>query len=202
VSDGKKFVSAMKEYKAHLIDFWGKLREVPNFGLLPELNIPDAEEEKTDDGPLYSWTVPEGVLDKQLIPTVGTGKSAAVFALSKKHARRLIKPTELKFRDKGLAFKGEVIACCVLDWVAFIDLVTPWVEYSVEQGAKDLAGEGKDEKTVKAQARKWAKEAGVALTIMKAFKGSTCTTRLEKGVVVNKTVIVVRDIEAMPDPLD
>jgi len=130
------------------------------------------------------------------VPTVGSGKAASVLALSKPHAARLVKTTPLKFRTKELAIEGEVIGCCVLDWVGFIDLATPWVEYSVEQSAKDFGADAK-------QGKKWAKEAQTALMIFKAFKGSTCTTKAAAtGGVVSRTVIVIKDIEALPDPID
>lgn len=189
-SDGKKFVEAMKEYRLTLNELFEKASEFPG-GPPPGFKIPAAE---SGEG-LYWWPIPDSVLDKQFQPTVGTGKAAAVLALSKSHAGRLTKPTPLKFRDKALAIDGEVLGCCVLDWVGFIDLVTPWVEFSVEHAAKDFAA---DEK----KGKQWAKEAKTALMIFKSFKGSTSTTKKADVGVIHKTVIVVKDIDAMPDPIE
>ncbi|NBO92977.1 MAG: hypothetical protein EBV06_11800 [Planctomycetia bacterium] len=191
VSDAKQFDEGLKDLRGAINQLLTKLSELPG-GFPPgvQLSAPAMA-----DG-LYWWEVPDGgILDKQILPTAGSGGAASVFALSKKHAARLVKPTPLSFRAKELEISGEVLGCCVLDWIGFIELVTPWVDYSISQSAKDF---GADAKT----AKRWAKEAETALMIFKTFKGSSCTTKKAEVGTVTRTVIVIKDIEAMPDPID
>ncbi|MBY0229504.1 MAG: hypothetical protein K2W96_09515 [Gemmataceae bacterium] len=194
-SDGKKFAQAMKEYRLTLNELYAAFREAnPNKENLPEVKLPAPESEKAGDADLYWWDIPEGPFDKQIRPTVGTTKSAAVLALSKAHAERLLKPTEWKPRDPALAIKGEVLGCCVLDFPGLIDLVSPWIDHGVMAVVASRHDDDEDGgKKAKAEAGKALKEIKQALEIAKCFKGSTGTTVLAGDVLVHKTVVVVRD---------
>jgi hypothetical protein len=191
VSDAKKFDQGWKDARGIINELLEKLSDLPNTNLPPGLSIPAPA---VAEG-MYSWEIPTSPLDAQVVPTAGTGKGASVLTFSKKHTARLMKPTPLTFRSKELEFKGPVLGACVLDWVGFIGLVTPWVEMGVEQSIKDLAIEEKF-------AKRWKKEAKVGLDIFKCFKGATCTTTKAGSGVVHKTVIVVQDLEVMPEPID
>ncbi|MFQ3650978.1 MAG: hypothetical protein SNJ75_11645 [Gemmataceae bacterium] len=191
VSDAKKFDQGWKEAREILNELLEKLSDVPNLGVPLGLSLGAPS---SGDG-LYWWEIPTSPLDPQVVPTAGTGKAASVFTLSKKHAARLIKSTPLSFRTKELAFSGPVLGACVLDWVGFVELVAPWIETGVEQTIKELLVEEKF-------AKRWKKETQVGLQILKCFKGATCTTTKAETGVVHKTVVVVRDLEIDPEPID
>jgi len=191
VSDAKKFNQGWKEAREILNELLEKLSDLPNSGIPPGLSLGAPS---TGEG-LFWWEIPTSPFDPQVVPTAGTGKAASVFALSKKHAARLIQPTPLTFRTKELAFKGPVLGACVLDWIGFVELVAPWIEMGVDQTIKDLAIEAKFSK-------RWKKETQVGLQILKCFKGVTSTTTKADVGVIQKTVIVVRDLEIDPEPID
>jgi hypothetical protein len=191
VSDAKKFDQGWKDARGILNELLEKLSDLPNAGIPPGISIPAPA---TGEG-MYWWEIPTSPLDAQVVPTAGTGKGASVLTFSKKHTARLMKPTPLTFRAKELEFKGPVLGACVLDWVGFIDLVTPWVEMGVDQSIKEFAIEGK-------LATRWKKETKVGLDAFKCFKGATCTTTKSGSGVVHKTVIVIQDLEIDPEPID
>jgi flavodoxin len=191
VSDAKKFDQGCTEVREILNELLEKLSDVPNAGIPAGLAVPAP----TKGEGLYWWEIPTSPLDEQVVPTVGTGKAASVLTFSKKHAARLIKPTPLTFRTKELAFSGPVLGACVLDWVGFVELVAPWIEQGVAQTARELEIDAKISK-------RWMREAQLGLDIAKCFKGATCTTTKAPAGVIHKTVIVVKDLEVSPDPID
>jgi hypothetical protein len=201
ISDGAKFTDGMKGLRLAFNDLYAAIRDLsPAKDDMPEVSIPAPKSDKTDGGPLYWWEMAEVGLDRQVQPTAGVGKSAAVLALSRGHATRLIKPTPLKFRDPQLAFKGDVVALTLLDWVGMVDTYSPWVDKVVGMVLITPSDDEDAKKKAKVEAARIAKEVRTMLEVFKAFKGLTSVTRLEGGVLVTRTVYVIRDIEGVVEP--
>lgn len=202
ISDDKLFTEAMSEFRKEANELYAAIREVvPDKEKMPPVSIPAPKSNFTGGATLYWWELPDTKLDKQFMPSVGVGKSVAVLSLSKEHSARLLKRTALKPRDPALAIKGDkIIGVCVFDFVGFVGLAEPWVEFGISSAALAKADDADAKKTAKAEAAKVIKEVKQALAVLRAIKGSTCTTTLVDGKVVQRTVLVIRDIEGVVEP--
>jgi hypothetical protein len=197
ISDGKKFAGAMKEIRTTLNELYEKVRgAVPNGDNIPEFKIPAPETDTVKEGILYYFAIPEEAgLDKQVQPVAGVGKRVGVLALSKKHAQRLMADTPLKLKNGPLARKGPIVGGFVLNWPAFIDAVTPWVEFAI-QAVTPVGGPGVEEGEAKKKAKAILDQAHVVLRVLKAFKGISAATYVENGALVTHSQVVFKDIEA------
>src|SRR5262249_10917700 len=85
ISDAKKFEAALKDYRVTLNELYEKAREAsPVKDNIPEFKLPAPETEKSSNGTLMWWPIPEDTgLDKQFLPTIGVGKDVAVLTFSK-----------------------------------------------------------------------------------------------------------------------
>jgi len=185
VSDGEIFAKAMKEYRVTLNELYEKVREVSKENV-PEFKIPAPESSKVKSGTLYFYPIPEGSgIDKQFLPTAGVGGNAAALALSKEHATRLITATPLKAGSGPLARKN-VIGGCYFNFPALLDAIDPWLDLA------PLAVPA-DDKEAKAQATQAAKEAKMAIDILKAFQGFQSATFLQEDVVVTHSKVTIKD---------
>jgi hypothetical protein len=107
------------------------IREIDEDAIPSEYRIPDPEEQDTPGGSIWSFALPESGLDEQIQLSIGVGKEAAVFSLVPDQAKRLLKSTPL-------TLKGDVsmnlAAAAILDWVAFANVIEPWVNYVIRCG--------------------------------------------------------------------
>jgi hypothetical protein len=191
--DAAKFTAAMTEYRKTLNDLYAKFREnAPDN--IPEVKIPVPDADKSGPATVYSWPLPEVAgLDKQLLPTAAVGKTVAALALSKKHAERLAASTPLKVKSGPLATKKALVGACVLDWPAFVDLATPWVETAVRMRAPVPDDEAAAKKA-KAALDDQLKQLKVVAEVLKAFRGVSSVTYLEGKGLVTHVEYVVKDV--------
>ena len=107
------------------------IREIDDDAIPSEYRIPDPEEQDTPGGSVWNFALPESGLDEQIQLSVGVGKEAAVFSLVPDQAKRLLKST-------SLTLEGDVsmnlAAAAILDWVAFANVLEPWVNYVIRCG--------------------------------------------------------------------
>ena len=142
VSDAKALRKAMSEYREIVNDALAKVRTWPgaeNFA--GDFTIPEPKSEKTKDGMLYYYPLPEELgLDPKVAPMAGLSDKVAVLAASKAHAERLLADKPLKVTAGPLADQDRpMVAAGYLDWAAVMHLATPWVELGVN---KALASQG------------------------------------------------------------
>jgi hypothetical protein len=195
ISDAKKFTSALKEYRTTLNELYEKIRDkIPEKDNIPEFKIPAAEQEKGKHGTLYFYPIPEEVgLDKQVQPVMGVSKHVAAFALSKEHAERLMANTPLKVKSGPLARKGKFVGMGLLDWPAFIDAISPWVEFAA---MASIAIGGDDAEGGKKMVEGIVKQIHTGLNALKAYKGFTSVTYVEGDALVTHRESVFKDIPA------
>jgi hypothetical protein len=171
----------------------------PNNENIPEFKIPSPEAEKTAAGTLYYYPIPEEAgLDKQVQPTFGLGKKVGVFALSKKHAERLLAETPLKVKSGPLARKGNLVGVCVVNWPAFVDAVRPWLEFVVPMSMIASAGSAEDDPNAKQKLKEAAdlivKQMRPVFPILKVFKGATWVSYVEGDALVTHGQMVLKDL--------
>jgi hypothetical protein len=200
LSDAKKFTAAMKEYRTTLNELYEKAREsAPNKENVPEFKIPVPESEQGKNGMLYFYPIPEEAgLDKQFKPVAGIGKDILAITLSPKHTERLLARTPLKVKSGPLARKGDLVSVCVLDWDAFIDAVSPWVEFGIQAAILAKADED-GQKKAKELAEGYIKQARVGFQVLKCFKGATSVSYVEDDALVTWSRTVIQDL---PQPKD
>jgi hypothetical protein len=203
INDAKLFERAMTEYRKALNELYEKARgAAPAEANIPDFKIPAPESEKVTSGTLFFYTIPaEAGLDKQVQPVMGVGKGAAVLALSKKHAERLMTSTPLALKGGPLARKGDLVGMAVVDWPAFIDATLPWVEFGVmSAGAIAQSTDGSDAGAKKAKEELAAiqKQIRTVAEVLKCYKGASSVSYLEDGKLVTHTEKVIKDLDKAP----
>jgi hypothetical protein len=192
ISDADKLTSAMKAFRGSINDLVDAISaNVPNGEILGAAKIPEPKTEKVKGGSLVFYPLPEEAkLDPQVQPVTGIGSTASVVALSKKHAERLMTPTELTYKSGPLSRKGNLIGGGILNFVTLVDAATPWIEFGVKEAA------GLDKK----EADKVLTQVKTGLNVLKCFKGFSSAVYVEGGIVVRHSEIVVKDLEKSTDP--
>ena len=107
------------------------IREIDDDAIPSEYRIPDPEEQDTPGGSVWNFALPESGLDEQIQLSVGVGKEAAVFSLVPDQAKRLLKSTPLTLEGD---VSMNLAATAILDWVAFANVLEPWVNYVIRCG--------------------------------------------------------------------
>ncbi len=107
------------------------IREIDDDAIPSEYRIPDPEEQDTPGGSVWNFALPESGLDEQIQLSVGVGKEAAIFSLVPDQAKRLLKSTPLTLEGD---VSMNLAAAAILDWVAFANVLEPWVNYVIRCG--------------------------------------------------------------------
>ncbi len=193
VSDADLLEKAMKSYTKIVEDALAKAREMAPPGEVPPIKIPGPEVKTVKAGKLYLYPLPsEWKLDAQVAPTAGLSARVGVLALSAGHAERLLESKPLQIDGGPLSdAKRPLAGASYFRWPAFVDAVTPWILFGLEQGhaEKLLPGAG-DEKMAREQL---FKQVRTVLDVLKVFRVSTSATYVEDGVLITHSETVVRD---------
>jgi hypothetical protein len=181
VKDAAKLREAFKEYRESyngLVDAFAKVVPVP----IPDLKLPEPKVKKIKGGTLYTYPLPDDLgLDKRFMPTGGLSNKLAVFTHSEDYAQRLLTTTAWQEKGGPLAdLKRPLASAGYCDFAGFIDLLSPWVEYGLNQ-----AQQGED---VIDQVR-------TVMDVLKVFRSFSSATYLENNVVVTHSESIFRDLE-------
>ena len=175
------------------------IREIDEDAIPSEYRIPDPEEQDTPDGSIWSFALPESGLDEQIQLSVGVGKEAAVFSLVPEQAKRLLKSTPLTLEgDLSMNLAG----AAVLDWVAFANVLEPWVTYvarcgGVMKGRSDLPADetvGPDNDTD--EVKEALEQLVTIFDVVRCLKSATAKTVLEGDVTVTRWQNRIEDLPA------
>jgi hypothetical protein len=188
VSDPEQFKAAVDGYRDLINDIIALARNfAPN---APDLKLQPPLVDKQKNGTLYSFPLNEMLgMDKQVEPTIAIGSKIAILSLSTSQASRLLeakpfKPTSGPLLDN----KNPLIGASVLNWPAFIDTVSPWVEFGIGQMEYE-AEEGAPTKEEVVQLVR------TLLDVAKCFKGSTSASYIEGGATVTHTESLFEDVK-------
>ena len=193
VSDPNLLLQGCAEYRQALVEFIDALREIEP-DEIPEFDLPTAKVKETELGTFYSYSLPKKwKVDKKIAPTIGLSDTAAVIAVSRAHAERLLADTPLK--TGGLLAdpdKPRAIAF-LFDFAGFVDAATPWVELAAQQiivEEMDLTDEAD-----KAKAESITEEVHTVLEVLKSFRKVTIESCFEDGALVTHSLTEIRDIK-------
>jgi hypothetical protein len=175
------------------------IREIDEDAIPSEYRIPDPEEQDTPDGSVWSFTLPESGLDEQIQLSIGVGKEAAVFSLVPEQAKRLLKSTPLSLEgDLSMNLAG----AAVLDWVAFANVLEPWVTYvarcgGVMEGRSELPADetvGPDNDTD--EVKDALEQLASIFDVVRCLKSATAKTVLEDDATVTRWQNRIEDLPA------
>lgn len=189
VSDAELLEKAVKSYRKIAEDIVAAARELSPGNDVPPIKMPQAEVKTLKAGKLFVFRLPaEWKLDAQVSPTAGLSKSVGVFALSTKHAERLLSRKPLKIEGGPLAdAKRPLAGATYFDWPALVEAIKPWVAFGAKQANLDqLLPGGAAGVNLLDQVR-------TVLDALKVFHLCTSATSIEKGVRITHSETVYRD---------
>jgi hypothetical protein len=201
VSDRALLEKAMKSYGKLIEDALALAKEqAPPDSQPPFTKLPAPEVKEVKDGKLYLWRLPqEAQLDRRVALTAGLSEKVGVIALSAEHAERLLAAKPLKVEGGPLAdSKRSLCGASYMNWPGFIDALSPWVMFALDQANLEEAlpgGEGKkdDANAKKKQREEIVRHFRVVLDALKAIRGSTSATYIENGALITHSEVVIRD---------
>ncbi len=221
VSDEKLLREGFTEYFDALQDLLNALNE-RDPDRFQQLTIPDAITEKSGDGTVYHFEA-FGMLgaDPQLMPNAGLSPSVAVVSLTPGQTKRLLESKSIEIDGGPLADRERPLATAArCNWPAFIDAVTPWVEYAVklkmpeaeeqaqagdgeskvvQAGAQDDDADGKPADDADANGgtdlKSILEQIHTGAEILKCFRGYSSVSYIEEGKLVTHFESVFQDLK-------
>jgi hypothetical protein len=195
VSDRDSLEKAMKSYGKLIEEALTKVKEnAPPDYKPPFTKLPEPEVKSAESGKLYVWRLPEEAkLDRRVAVTAGLSQRIGVVAISAEHAERLLASRPLKVQGGPLAdTKRPLAGASYFNWPGFIDALSPWVVFAVEQAPLDkIQGGGENDK--KKQREEILRHVDVVLNALKAIRTSTSVTYIEEGALITHSEAVIRD---------
>jgi hypothetical protein len=186
VSDAPKLRKAFSEYYAVADDFVEFLKGIEKSEVPADFKLPRPKVYNLRSGKAYGYPMPPELgVDSHFMPNAGLSEKVGVLSLSGKHTIRLLEESEptvvgIKLStDRPLAMVGG------LDFAAFIDALTPWIEVGLDSAAPQMPPDAVE------QVREHVK---VALAVLKVFRGSVSETYVEDNVTVTHSRTEIHDI--------
>ena len=187
VSDVAKLKRAFAEYYAVADDFVEVLKGIEKSEVPKNFKIPRPRVYNLRQGTAYGYPLPvEWGVDTRVLPNAGLSEKVAVLTLSGKHTLRLLGEAEPKIAGIPLPTDRPLAAVGGLDFSAFVDALTPWVELALDKGTAQLKPQDAE------MARQHAK---TVLEALKVYRGSVSETYIENKVTVTHCRTEIHDIE-------
>ena len=189
VSDAAKLKQAFTEYYAVADEFVEILKGIEKSEVPKDFKIPRPRVFNLRRGTAtaYGYPLPAQLgLDSRVMPNAAVSKKVAVLSLTGNHTLRLLDEKEPKIAGLPLPTDKPLAAVGGLDFVAFVDALTPWVNFALDQGTVQLPP--KDAQ----MARETAK---TVLDVLKVYRGTVSETYAEGAVTVTHTRSEFHDIE-------
>ncbi|MBN2476614.1 MAG: hypothetical protein JXB62_18535 [Pirellulales bacterium] len=189
VSDAKLLRRACREYHEIADALVKAIREIEPGAIPEEFVIPDAEVSESDAGTVFSYALPvEWGVDEQIVPNFGLSESVAVLTISHEHTQRLLEATPLAAGGVLADPDRPLAVAAVVNWAAFIDALTPWVDLALKAAADD-AGDGFNPMAgVGAQVH-------TVLDVLKVLRTTTAESYIEDDAMVTHTLNEIHDLE-------
>lgn len=196
VSDAKLLKQGCREYFAVAKEVARILHEIDPDGV-PEIDIPAPQHRDVAEGEIYFYPLPkEAGADKRIAPTAGLSDNVAVLALTRRHARRLLRSTPPAADGPLAQYKNKPIGVAVgFNFAALVDAAVPWVEYGIaaqnkfeiQQSAEDQpAPDAPDDEPADPEAEKALGIVRTVADVLKCFRGYSAVTYREDGVLVTR----------------
>ncbi len=202
VSDRELLEKAMKSYGKLIEDVLVEVKKhsppdsQPPFTKLP---VPEVKEGKA--GKIYLWRLPKELqADARVAVAAGLSEKVGAVALSAEHAERLLSAKPLKVEGGPLAnTKRPLTGASYFNWPVFVDALSPWVMFAVEQAPLDqLPTPGNAEKKEGGDAKKTQREVvffhvRTILDALKAIGISSSATYIQDGAMITHSEVVLHD---------
>jgi hypothetical protein len=188
VSDAALFKKALGEYREIANGLIDAARQVKGNKVPENVRIPEPAVSEATGGTIYSFTLPErwGV-DKQVTPNLGVSEQVAVLSASQQHTERLLKATPLAVGGVLAKTEQPLAAAAWFNWAGLIEDATPWVDFAVGRALASNGGSDEQKKSI-------ADQIHAAVDLLKVLRTITGETYLENGVLVNHTLLEIRDV--------
>jgi len=187
VSDADKLRQAFAEYYAVADDFVEVLKGIEKNDIPKDFKIPRPRVFRLRLGTAYGYALPaEWGVDTHVLPNAGLAEKVAVLSLSGKHTLRLLSETEPKIAGLALPTNRPLAAVGGLDFAAFVEALSPWVDLALEKGTVQLSPQDAE------MARQHAK---ALLEVLKVYRGSVSETYVEEKATVTHSRSEFHDIE-------
>jgi hypothetical protein len=185
VSDAAKLKQAFSEYYAVADDFVDVLKGLEKSDVPKDFKIPRPEVRTTRQGTVYGYRLPaEWGVDGRVYPNAGLSANVAVLSLSRGHSQRLLGAKDAKIAGFTLPTDRPLACAGGLDFAAFVDAVTPWVELAIDKAQLSTQ-----------EAEMARQHAKTALEVLKVLRGSVSESYVEGDVNVTHTRTEFRDID-------
>jgi len=187
VSDADKLKRAFKEYYAVADDFVEVLKGIETSEVPKDFKIPRPRVYNLRLGTAYGYALPRALgVDTRVFPNAAVSAKVAVLTLSGRHTLRLLEEKEPKLAGIPLPTDRPLAAVAGLDFAAFVDALTPWVDLALEKGTERLPPQQVE------MARLHAK---TVLEVLKVFRGTVAETYIEDKTAVTHTRTEFHDID-------
>lgn len=199
VSDRDLLEKAVKSYGKLIEDVLATAKEnAPEDAKPPITKLPPPEVKEAADGKLYLWHLPKELqLDPRVAVTAGLSDKVGVITLSSEHAERLLARKPLKVEGGPLAdAKRPLAGASYFNWPNFVDTLSPWVMYALDQAPLAQlvpGGNGGNQEAQKKQREQIVQHVRTILTALKAIRTSSSATYLEEGALITHSEVVIRD---------
>jgi hypothetical protein len=186
VSDAALLRKAFSEYRSIANDLIAEVRKLDTDGNIPDFKIPPPKSRKLKNGELFFYPLPAQLgLDPQIAPNAGLSDRVATLALTQEHTERLLSRTPPKTTGGPLADANRPRAAAVyMNCSAFVDAVTPWVEWGVRLGM----GDAKETDDILKQIRD-------GMEVLKVFRSYSSSSYFEDKALVTHSEMVVQDLK-------
>ncbi|HEY7328950.1 MAG TPA: hypothetical protein VH592_15005 [Gemmataceae bacterium] len=198
VSDRALLETAMKSYAKVIEDALKLAREnAPPDARPPFTKLPEPQVKEVQDGKLYIWHLPQQwMLDRRVAPTAAVSEKVGLIALSAEHAERLLTSNPLKVEGGPLADrKRPLTGASYINWAGFVDALSPWLMFALEQARLEKALPGSEDKKDDTQKQKQeiVRHVRAVLDALKAIRVSTSATYIQDGALITHSETIVRD---------
>jgi hypothetical protein len=201
VSDRDLLEKAVQSYGKLIEDVLVEVKKhAPPDSQPPFTKLPTPEVKEGKSGKIYLWRLPKELqLDERVAVTAGLSEKVGVVAMSAEHVERLLSGKPLKVEGGPLAnAKRSLTGASYFNWPVFVDALSPWVMFAVEQAPLDQlppagAGAKKDGDANKNQRELVFLHVRTILDALKAIGISSSATYIEDGAMVTHSEVVIHD---------
>ena len=187
VSDAAKLKQAFAEYYAVADDFVEVLKGIEKGQIPKDFKIPRPRVYKLRLGTAYGYPLPpEWGVATIVLPNAAMSEKVAVLSLSGQHTLRLLEEKEAKIAGLALPTDRPLGWVAGLDFAAFVDALTPWVDLALEKGTAHLSPPNVENGALHAK---------TVLEVLKVFRGVVAETYVEGKTTVTHSRTEFHDID-------
>ncbi len=189
ISDAKLFKKGLSEYRAVANGLIDAVRRIEGANVPEDFQIPEPKTVEDSSRTLYVFTPPGawGIHEK-IEPSIAVSEKAAVFAVSRDHADRLLKAAPPTIGGVLSQSERPLAGAVWIHWAAMLDAASPWIDLASEQ---IMTANNVDE----AQRKPIAEQVHTAVDVLKTLRTVSSECSIENGVLVTHTFAELRDVE-------